>query len=221
MLGLRLIKIVTSVDTALEFDDFAIGFISLIAAVVGILVGVRIHKSKKELEKYETKIDKEFKEKSQKIDEKLLRLSELQTSLSKDLDEVKDNVFNSKVLTVINLLEMTSEKAENSEDIYTSLVGLSVLVPFSFNNLLIFLDYLSSFNLLLSVLIMNLKKINPKHYEELFANMVRTRECLKLSKLKASMDEKYSKKIVNEENDMDEYIENLEVEIKLLQEELR
>lgn len=207
MLGLRLIKIATSVDTALGFDDFAIGFISLIAAIIGIFVTMRVHKSKEELEDYETKID-----------EKLLRLSELQTSLSKDLNEVKDKIFNSKILSVINLLEITNRQGENSEDIsediYTNLVGFSLLVPDSFNDLKIFYDYISDFDFLLSVLIVNLKKVNSKHYEDIFTSMNMTRKRLKLGNVKVPMDEEYSEKIVNEESNMNKYMEILKKEMK-------
>ena len=225
MLGLKLIKIVTSVDTALGFDDFAISFISLITAAIGIFVAVRVHKSKKELGEYEAKINNEFREKNQEIDEKLSKLSELQTNLSRNLDEVKDNVFNSKVLIVINLLEITNRQEENfediSEDIYTNLVGFSLLVPDSFDNLEIFYDYISNFTFLLSVLIVNLEKVNFKHYEKVFISMDITRECLKLSNVNVPMDEEYSEKIIKEENDMDEYMENLKKEMKKIQEKLK
>lgn len=207
MLGLRLIKIVTSVDVALGFNDFAISFISLIAAIIGIFVAVRVHKSKEELKDYETTIDG-----------KLSKLSKLQTNLSRDLDEVKDNVFDSKVLIVINLLKMANRQEENfeeiSEDIYTNLVGFSLLVPDSFNNLETFYDYISNFTFLLSVLIVNLKKVNFKYYEKIYTSMDITRKCLKLNNVKVPMDEEYSEKIIKEENDMNKYMEILKKEME-------
>lgn len=65
MFSFETIKIaVTSTDIALGFCDFAIAFMSLIAAVVGIFVQVRVHKSKEELE--ESK--KEFNERINKFE---------------------------------------------------------------------------------------------------------------------------------------------------------
>lgn len=210
----------SGISIAISILSVLIGIIAIVAGVYGWMTFQNLKKRMNGLENLQEAKDKETDEEIKRtnkiVDKKLTELSVLKDDINENLDEIKKNVFDTNVMNIINILEISEENNDNfSITISGSLNGLWAIIPVGFNNLKIFHNYLEHFGLMLMVLEMNLNKINLKSCEKILDTIIKIREDLKISRLDCSMgNQKISEKIVDEENDINDWIKKIKKNIK-------
>lgn len=210
----------SGISIAISILSVLIGIIAIVAGVYGWMTFQNLKKRMNGLENLQEAKDKETDEKIKRtnkiVDKKITELSVLKDDINKNLDEIKKNVFDTNVMNIINILEISEENNDNfSITISGSLNGLWAIIPVGFNNLKIFHNYLEHFGLMLMVLEMNLNKINLKSCEKILDTIIKIREDLKISRLDCSMgNQKISEKIVDEENNINDWIKKIKKNIK-------
>lgn len=214
------------ISIAVSILSVLIGIIAIVAGVYGWMTFHNLKKRMNGLEKIQEakdeETDEDIKKINKKVDRKLTELSGLKDDVNKNLDEIKKNVFDTNVMNIINTLEISKENNGNfSEIISVNLSGLRLLIPSYFNDLKIFRDYLMDFSLMLTVLLVNLNKIDLQHCKEIFNYIIQIRKNLELKRLDSSMkDENISEQILNNENKIDAFIKDLGKEIQVQEKKL-
>lgn len=214
------------ISIAVSILSVLIGIIAIVAGVYGWMTFHNLKKRMNGLEKIQEakdeETDEDIKKINKKVDRKLTELSGLKDDVNKNLDEIKKNVFDTNVMNIINTLEISKENNGNfSEIISVNLSGLRLLIPSYFNDLKIFSDYLMDFSLMLTVLLVNLNKIDLQHCKEIFNYIIQIRKNLELKRLDSSMkDENISEQILNNENKIDAFIKDLGKEIQVQEKKL-
>lgn len=210
----------SGISIAISILSILIGIIAIVAGVYGWMTFQNLKKRMSGLENLQEakdeETDEDIKKINKKVDKKLTELSVLKDDISEDLDEIKKNVFDTNVMNIINILEIS----EGNNDYFSitisgSLSSLWALVPIGFNNLKIFHNYLEYFGLMLMVLEMNLNKINLKSCKKILDIIIKIEEDLKISRLDCSMrNQKISEKIIDEENGINDSIKRIKKKIK-------
>lgn len=208
------------ISIAISILSILIGIIAIVAGVYGWMTFSNLKNRISGLENLQEakniETDKEIKRVNKIVDEKLNKLSALKDDISKDLDEIKKNVFGTNVMNIINILEISERNNDYfSVTISGSLSDLWVLIPQSFNNLEIFYNYLQHFDLMITVFRMNLNKFNLNHCENILDDIIKIGEDLKISRLDCSMlNQNISEEIINKENSIEKSIKEMKKDIK-------